>query len=687
MDGNNKFFPIIMWLEAGPTHMGYDMTSAQEFFERSFADIASLHCNAVRPSNLPLEYADLLIRAAGKYNLKVILDPLFGHRIIKKSVTEILNEWESLKSAVKSSVIDLFSGYENFLGYVVADEPRQDQLEQWKLIVKMFHQLDPVHPDFTVFNEPDNLKAVVNSPDAVMGNIVYDNYPHEIFTPYNTMGTPSKPDYDWYNRYRRFYEASIPRPSVPQISTVAIFKNDKPWRFPTPGEFRTTVYTSLAEGAKGMMFFLYMDVPSTEKLIGLVDKNWNPNPYPSSYPGPYPPLYETVKVVAEELEQLGPLAAELQRAGEVLGWETTAKGLTGKYRGRYAEYFIIAHKDPDPGHAIVQWQEQLPDGYCLGDIASGDMFVADAGGKVTVPLEPAQGRVLKKRLFQAAPLFGSFDLPGDANTKAAGAIALTGWALGVSPVSTVEIKRSPVPGDPSSCIGADGLVFIGSALFIEGARPDIAELYPEYPNCEKAGWGYMLLTNFLPNKGNGVFTFHAIAHDSAGNMATLGQKIITCDNASSVKPFGNIDTPAQGATISGSSYTNFGWVLTPRPNTIPFDGSTITVWIDGAPVGRPVYNMPRKDIEMLFPGLNNSKGAVGCFILDTTKYANGIHTISWSVKDNAGNQDGIGSRYFWIQNPQSFNIKYGIRKSIGTKKGKRRSSIVKKLLGKMSLFS
>jgi len=52
----------------------------------------------------------------------------------------------------------------------------------------------------------------------------------------------------------------------------------------------------------------------------------------------------------------------------------------------------------------------------------------------------------------------------------------------------------------------------------------------------------------------------------------------------------------------------------------------------------------------LFPGLNNSGGAVGYFVLDTTKYANGVHTIAWSVEDDAGNADGIGSRYFQVRN-------------------------------------
>ena len=43
-------------------------------------------------------------------------------------------------------------------------------------------------------------------------------------------------------------------------------------------------------------------------------------------------------------------------------------------------------------------------------------------------------------------------------------------------------------------------------------------------------------------------------------------------------------------------------------------------------------------------------GAVGYFYLDTREYLNGVHTIAWSVQDNAGNQDGVGSRYFTIVN-------------------------------------
>jgi hypothetical protein len=95
---------------------------------------------------------------------------------------------------------------------------------------------------------------------------------------------------------------------------------------------------------------------------------------------------------------------------------------------------------------------------------------------------------------------------------------------------------------------------------------------------------------------------------------------------------------------------NFGWALTQSGYNIPVDGSTITVMVDGVAVGHPTYNRYRSDIATVFPGLANSNGAVGFFYLDTTKLANGLHTISWVVSDNQGRNDGIGSRYFTVEN-------------------------------------
>jgi hypothetical protein len=191
--------------------------------------------------------------------------------------------------------------------------------------------------------------------------------------------------------------------------------------------------------------------------------------------------------------------------------------------------------------------------------------------------------------------FGEFATPVHQSTVMS-SIPVTGWVLDDIGVDSVKIYREE----------GKSLVYIGDAVFVEGARPDVEQAFPAYPLNYRAGWGYMMLTNFLPNGGNGTFDIHAIAIDTEEHQVTLGVKTIICDNANAVKPFGAIDTPTQGGTASGSSFINWGWVLTPQPNCIPTDGSTIKVWINGINLGHPNYNIYREDIATLFPGYANS---------------------------------------------------------------------------------
>jgi hypothetical protein len=256
--------------------------------------------------------------------------------------------------------------------------------------------------------------------------------------------------------------------------------------------------------------------------------------------------------------------------------------------------------------------------------------------------------------------FGDFATPIDGTTGVTGAVPVTGWVLDDIETTNVQIFREPVASDPPVVIGPNGLVYVGESVFVEGARPDVEQAFPGYPQNSRAGWGYMMLTNMLPGQGNGVFKIHAVAKDAEGNTVSLGAKTITCGNALGTKPFGTIDTPSQGGDASGAAFVNFGWALTPLPGTIPKDGSTIRVFVDSVFVGRlntspNVYNQYRSDVSTLFPGLNNTGGPgvggpVGAFFLDTTKYANGVHSIAWAVMDDLGREDGIGSRYFNIVN-------------------------------------
>jgi subtilisin family serine protease len=275
-------------------------------------------------------------------------------------------------------------------------------------------------------------------------------------------------------------------------------------------------------------------------------------------------------------------------------------------------------------------------GYMAGSYL-GVINVADPGA-INSPQTVTVNLTVKNASQDEAP-FGTFETPLEGSIIS-GSVPLTGWALDDLDVVSVKIYRQT----------GSGLVYIGDTIFVEGARPDVAQVYPGYPKNSQAGWGYMLLTHFLPNGGNGTFVLSAIAVDVSGKQTILGSKTVIADNANAVKPFGAIDYPVSGGVAGGTRYRNSGWVLTPLPNKIPEDGSTINVYVDGVYLGHPTYNIYRADIAQLFPVYANSNGAHAYLDFDTTSYNNGIHTIYWTATDNVGNADGIGSRYFFIQN-------------------------------------
>ena len=285
---------------------------------------------------------------------------------------------------------------------------------------------------------------------------------------------------------------------------------------------------------------------------------------------------------------------------------------------------------------------------------SGTIFVSLTGAINSLPAI-AVALTLTPSGTNLGP-FGTVDTPTDHRTGVTGALPFTGWALDDLGVTRVSICRAAfgaevAPLDPN-CGGAAEM-FVGFAVFIDGARPDVAAAFPSYPLSTRAGWGFMVLTNMLPNGGNGTYRFTMRAQDREGTWFVLGTRTMTCANASATLPFGTLDTPLQGGTASGTSFINFGWALTPLPKTIPLDGSTIRVIVDGADIGSADYNHARPDIQALFPGFNNTNGAVGFQIFDTTLMDNGLHTISWAVTDNAGAVEGLGSRFFTVTNGTS----------------------------------
>ena len=305
--------------------------------------------------------------------------------------------------------------------------------------------------------------------------------------------------------------------------------------------------------------------------------------------------------------------------------------------------WLVVSPASGSGSATLQVSVQFAAGLVAsqgGSITLSFSGAANSAGPITVVLTTIGSTVT------AAPL-GSFDTPLDGSTGVTGSIAVTGWAMDDIEVTRVRILRDPVGAEP---VGV--LVFLGDAVLVDGARPDVQAGFPALPRSSRAGWGYLMLTNFLPGLGNGTYRLHAIADDADGHSTLLGSKTITCANSAATTPFGAIDTPAQGETVAGT-INNFGWVLSPGARRAdPPSGGAVQVVIDGALGVAPDGWVGRPDLTSLFPAAQFSGigSALGVAAIDTTALTNGVHTIAWLVTDNAGGTAGVGSRYFTVSN-------------------------------------
>ncbi len=285
--------------------------------------------------------------------------------------------------------------------------------------------------------------------------------------------------------------------------------------------------------------------------------------------------------------------------------------------------------------------------------AASASFPAGFNQASTLTVEPCSAGTIANTATVAVTLrsyavtsvpIGVLDTPGE-GALVSGSIAVTGWAVDDVGISQVAIWRDPVAGE------APGLKFLGQATRVDDARNDISAAFPDSPFQYRGGWGYLLLTNFLPNQGDGSYRLHAYATDLEGSLVRLGSVNITAANSTSFTPFGAIDTPGQGETVSGT-VNNWGWVLVRgSAKAYPPFGS-VAVVIDGVMLGSPSLWVERADIVAAFPEsiYSGVKNAVGHFTFDSRTYANGVHTIAWVVTANNGLAEGIGSRYFTIQN-------------------------------------
>jgi hypothetical protein len=188
-----------------------------------------------------------------------------------------------------------------------------------------------------------------------------------------------------------------------------------------------------------------------------------------------------------------------------------------------------------------------------------------------------------------------------------------------------------------------------SAQFVASANVPDGRFFLAFSHPTSFGPEYFLLAKTGPNVGRGIWSTIGFAEADyfefgvPFNGHTFGSNLPT-------KPFGNIDTPLTGATVSGTIQI-WGWVLSPQPGIMDFSGTGVDLSIDMTATGlTPLYNLYRSDIPLVHPGYPNTLGAVFRFLWNSASVTDGPHSINVFAVDGLGRTALIGSKSVVVDN-------------------------------------
>jgi hypothetical protein len=138
------------------------------------------------------------------------------------------------------------------------------------------------------------------------------------------------------------------------------------------------------------------------------------------------------------------------------------------------------------------------------------------------------------------------------------------------------------------------------------------------------------------------FDFYLIA-GPVEDARPIVYELQKAQTATPFAPWGNLEAPLSGDTVSGTSGVVGGWVFALTPV------KTVEILVDGSSAGVASYGSSRPDVASAFPGQSSNTGFQ--FALDTTKFANGTHSVNARITDAAGNIAILPTAQVTIVNP------------------------------------
>jgi uncharacterized protein (TIGR03437 family) len=214
----------------------------------------------------------------------------------------------------------------------------------------------------------------------------------------------------------------------------------------------------------------------------------------------------------------------------------------------------------------------------------------------------------------ANPMHITIDRPAKSSPAFSGIASFGGWAVANNgSITSVEML-------------IDGVSY-GFAQY-GGSRPDVCAAYPQSGGCPNVGWNFDFDTTRIYN---GSHILEARATSSAGEHATTSAAF-TVSNSGAGNPIHiSIDVPNGNSNPFLGLAEFSGWALDQNASI-----ATVAISIDGVPYANAQYGISRPEVCNGFPGVPGCPDVGWSLQVDTTRLADGVHTIGVTATATSG---------------------------------------------------
>jgi hypothetical protein len=294
------FFPLGLWYEGGvgdarDNVLPADPAAAAKVYDDNFADIAAHGINLIVVPNSPPAHHQIVLDAAQKHGLKVILElgldgGPFGHMIRGQRAMDraaVRKELQTVLAPIKD--------HPALLRVQLLDEPPADAFERYGTIADAVRRFSPKTEPFCCLTGISDGGAFLKASGSDV--VAFDMYPVGAGAKEGDAA-PLNAFAQYAGRFADWAQAAHARSwAVVQCHAIT-----GALRFPTPAELRCMTYASLATGNKGVFWFLYQTEAFGPKatMDGLVDRQFKPRP-----------LWDEVAKLTARLKPLVPVLQRL----------------------------------------------------------------------------------------------------------------------------------------------------------------------------------------------------------------------------------------------------------------------------------------------------------------------------------------------------------------------------------------